>query len=88
MRGNTLKLILRWADGVGSSPRSDELRWSMYSGYLPAGAPWLLPSGLEDHRLRWAVYQANDIAHIAMETLLMGLLTHLEEYPQGARKVN
>ncbi|CAD1796963.1 hypothetical protein XSP_003833 [Xanthomonas euroxanthea] len=83
MRGNTLKLILRWADGVGSSPRSDELRWSMYSGYLPAGAPWLLPSGLEDHRLRWAVYQANDIAHIAMETLLMGLLTHLEEYPSG-----
>lgn len=83
MRGNTLKLILLWADGVGRSPRPDELRWSMYSGYLPIGAPWALTGDLENHRLRWAVYQANDIAHIAMETLLMGLLAHLEAYPAG-----
>lgn len=83
MRGNTLKLILQWADAVGSSPRSDELRWSMYSGYLPTGVPWLLPGDLESHRLRWAVYQANDIAHIALETLLKALLAHLETYAAG-----
>lgn len=83
MRGDTLKLILHWADAVGTSPRSDELRWSMYSGFLPSGARWILPSTLEEQRLRWAVYQANDILHVALETLLMGLLAKLETHPAG-----
>lgn len=83
MRQATLKLILHWAQEVGSSPRTDELRWSMYSGFLKPGIPWLLSSELERHRLRWAVYHANDIAHVAMETLLLGLLTHLGDYPAG-----
>jgi hypothetical protein len=83
MRRATLKLILHWAKGAGSSPRTDELRWSMYSGFLKPGVPWVLPSDLERHRLRWAVYQANDISHVAMETLLLGLLTHLRDYPAG-----
>ena len=83
MRQATLKLILHWARAVGSTPQTDELRWSMYSGFLRPGVPWLLSNELERHRVRWAVYQANDILHVAMETLLEGLLTHLCDYPAG-----
>lgn len=82
-RLRTLQLILHWAAATKSSPGSDSLRWSMYSGCLDEGQPWVLPDHLEAHRLRWSVYQANEITHIALETLLKGLLRHLEAYPAG-----
>jgi len=82
-RRKTLQLILHWAASKGRSPRADELRWCMYSGYLDEGTPWVLPDYLEAQRLRWSVYQANEIAHIALETLLKSLLNQLEAYPTG-----
>lgn len=82
-RRRTLQLILHWAAATGRTPWSDGLRWSMYSGFLDKGQPWVLPDYLEAHRLRWSVYQANEIAHIALETLLKGLLSQLEAYPAG-----
>lgn len=82
-RCKTLQLILHWAAATDRTPRSDGLRWSMYSGCLDKGQPWVLPDNLEAHRLRWSVYQANEIAHIALETLLKGLLNQLEAHPAG-----
>ncbi|MBL8261463.1 MAG: hypothetical protein JNM58_03485 [Xanthomonadaceae bacterium] len=82
-RRRTLQLILHWAAATGRKPGSDELRWSMYSACLDEGQSWVLPDYLEAHRLRWSVYQANEIAHIALETLLKGLLNQLEAYPAG-----
>lgn len=84
-RRRTLKLILSWAGATGRTPRSDELRWSMYSGYLSQGQRWMLTEELEAQRRRWAIYQANEITHIALETLLKGLLTLLEAYPAGCQ---
>lgn len=84
-RRMTLKLILHWAAATGRTPGSDELRWSLYSGYLNQGQRWVLKDELEAHRLRWAVYQANEITHIALETLLKGLLNQLEAYPAGCQ---
>lgn len=82
-RRRTLLLILHWAAATGRTPSSDELRWSMYSECLDEGQPWALPDYLEAHRLRWSVYQANEITHIALETLLKCLLNQLEAYPSG-----
>jgi hypothetical protein len=84
-RCRTLKLILHWAAVTDRMPGSDQLRWSMYSGYLNPGQKWELTDELEAHRLRWAIYQANEIAHIALETLLKGLLKQLEAYPAGCQ---
>lgn len=82
-RRRTLQLIIHWAAAAGRTPSSDDLRWSMYSGCLDDGHSWVLPDYLEAHRLRWSVYQANEIAHIALEILLKGLLNQLEAYPAG-----
>lgn len=84
-RCRTLKLILHWAAATGRAPGSDEFRWSMYSGCLNQAQPWVLTDELEVHRLRWAVYQANEITHVALETLLKGLLNQLEAYPGGCQ---
>lgn len=82
-RANTLCLILRWAQATGAYPDADDLRWGMYSGRLRDATRWDLPTGLALHCARWAIYQANEIAHVALETLLGALLRRLAEQPSG-----
>jgi hypothetical protein len=82
-RANTLRLIMHWAQATGAYPDADELRWGMYSGRLPDGTLWDLPADLATHSARWAIYQANEITHVALETLLGALLRRLAERPGG-----
>jgi hypothetical protein len=84
-RCKTLKLILQWAEANGRTPGVAGLRWGLYSGYLDDGRRWTPKDHLERHRRRWAVYQSNECAHVALETLLAYLLALLETYPIGRR---
>lgn len=82
-RTQTLRLILHWAQASKQVPSAGRLRWSMYSGHLDGATPWEVNGHLEQHRLRWAVYQANEIVHVALETLLRYLLDRLEAHKGG-----
>lgn len=82
-RADTLRLILHWAAATGEYPNADALRWGMYSGRLGSGARWDLPASLVKQCSRWAVYQANEITHVALETLLGALLRRLADQPGG-----
>jgi len=82
-RRKTLHLILHWAQASKQTPTARELRWGLYSGHLDGTTPWVIDGELDQHRLRWAVYHANDIVHVAFETLLRYLLDRLEAHKAG-----
>lgn len=83
-RRRTLLLVLAVADHLRRVPDVTDVRWVLYANADPEGRPLVLPAeDLEQHRLRWWVYQANDLVHIAYETLLKRTLDVLEGYPAG-----
>jgi hypothetical protein len=56
---------------LGRDPGADEVRWILYAGHDQQGRGLELDSAaLEAQRRRWWVYHANDLCHIALETLL------------------
>ncbi|MHC2633944.1 hypothetical protein ACVME5_006627 [Bradyrhizobium liaoningense] len=83
-RRMTMLLVLRTAALLGRTPRADEIRWTIFAGCDQAGKALEIDSGeLEAHRHRWWVYHANDLCHIALETLLKFALDVLAEFPAG-----
>lgn len=83
-RRRTLELVLHLTARMGRLPRSDDLRWSAYSGRTLTGALLDLPTQeLETQRFSWSVYHGNDLLHIAYETLLKHALQTLARYPAG-----
>ena len=83
-RRQTLTLILSLADQVKRYPSSTDFRWALYADLLSDGSrlDWITQE-LRDHRLKWWVYQLNDLAHICCEALLKYVLDLLEAYPAG-----
>jgi hypothetical protein len=82
-RRRTLLLILEMARQLGRSPDVTDIRWTLYSGYLPDGSALAIDERLREHWKRWWVYQVNDLFHICFEVLLKYLLDKLEIYPGG-----
>lgn len=80
----TVLLILNIAGLLGRDPKPDEVRWILYAGCnqngnaLSPGVP-----ELEAQRRLWWIYHANDLCHIALETLLKFSLDALGEHPGG-----
>lgn len=82
-RRRTMLLILELARQLERSPNVDDVRWAFYSGRLPDGEPFRVSTELDRQQQRWWVYQANDLCHICLETLLKFLLDLLEPHPGG-----
>jgi hypothetical protein len=82
-RRKTMLLLLQLALQLGHRPDVDEVRWALYSGYLPDGAVLQCPDALDGQRRRWWLYHANDLCHVCLETLLKFLLDLLETHPAG-----
>ncbi len=83
-RRRTLLLLLHVADHIGNIPRPEDVRWVLYRDPELDESPFILPSAeLQTHQIRWRIYQANDLIHIAYETLLKYLLDLLEAYRAG-----
>jgi hypothetical protein len=83
-RRRTLLLLLRVTDQLGRLPRAEDIRWMLYRDPDGVGSPLVLASAeLHTHRMRWRIYQANDLLHIVYEALMKYLLDLLEAYPSG-----
>lgn len=80
----SLTLIMKIAALLKREPKPDEIRWILYAGFDQKGTPLVAGNdALEAQRLRWWVYHANDLSHIAMECLLKFTLDLLASYPLG-----
>lgn len=83
-RRRTLLIILYLSSQIGPIPEVIDVRWMLYTGRDLNGNPLAYESAeLAEHRLRWWIYQANDLTHIAYETLLKYVLDLLEPHPGG-----
>jgi len=75
----SLLLILNVANLLGRSPSADEVRWILYAGADSEGNKLALKSQeLQEQRLQWWVYQANDLCHYAVVTLFKFALDVLD----------
>jgi len=80
----SILLILKIAGLLGREPKPEDVRWILYAGQDREGRTLdLATSALEAQRRRWRVYHANDLCHIAMETLLKFALDQLGRFPTG-----
>lgn len=83
-RTQTLLLVLKVAELLGSPPNAEDLRWVLYSGQTSHGDRLeLTDAALIMHCERWRTYQANDLCHVALETLLRFVLDTLSGEPEG-----
>lgn len=83
-RRESLMLLLALSGHTGGSPSASQVRWMLYAGYdYRERAIDFAGEQQEAHRLRWWVYQANDLLHVCYEGLLKFSLDVLGEYPAG-----
>ncbi len=83
-RRQTLLLLLHVASHLGRRPTVMEARWLLYAGADQENKQFAIEEPvLREQRLRWWVYQANDLLHYSYETLLKYSLDTLENYPAG-----
>lgn len=82
-RRASLSLVLKIAAMLGRSPTPDDVRWILYSGKDNKGRIFDPGPALAAQVDRWQGYHANDLCHVALETLLRYLLDTLAEYPRG-----
>ena len=90
-RSRTITFVLAVARLLEREPTAEDFRWVLYAGADSAGRPLLLDNSIGmhtadaivAHRDLWWVYQANDLCHVAYETLLKYMLDVLAEYPNG-----
>ncbi|MEO5322929.1 hypothetical protein PV773_06365 [Mesorhizobium sp. CC13] len=83
-RRQTLQLLLQAAAHLHEGPDVGSARWLLYAGASPNDEKFKVGNPvLEQQRLRWAVYQANDLLHYSYETLLKFCLDALEDFPAG-----
>jgi len=80
----SIQLVLSVSRLLARVPDIDEVRWTLYAGADAGGRALELDTQeLEAHRASWRIYQANDLCHIALETLLKYALDTLALYPSG-----
>ncbi len=80
----SLLLVLNVAGLLAREPDAEEVRWTLYAAQDQEGRPLTLNGpDLETQRQRWWVYHANDLCHIALETLLKFTLDNLASYSTG-----
>jgi hypothetical protein len=80
----SLTLVLKVAAQLKRMPTAEDVRWTFYAAKDERGRSFSGGElGLEAQRKRWFVYQANDLCHLSLETLLKFALDTLEEFPQG-----
>jgi hypothetical protein len=83
-RRKTLLLILELTQRVRTVPSVAQIRWMLFGDIDLEGKPLsILNPELREHAAKWRVYQANDILHVAYETLLKYSLDILDLYPAG-----
>lgn len=88
-RRQSILLVLAVAQLLGHAPKAEEVRWVLYAGSDQDGrALELSTQEQENQRVRWWVYQASDLCHIALETLLKFVLDRLALHPAGLRLPN
>ena len=88
-RRQSILLVLAVAQLLGRTPKPDEVRWVLYAGFDQEGrALELSTQEQENQRARWWTYQASDLCHIALETLLKFVLDRLSLHPSGLRLPN
>jgi hypothetical protein len=76
--------LLHAASHFGEAPEVDEVRWLLYAAASEDGRRFSLSNDrLQQQRVRWRVYQANDLLHFSHETLLKFVLDTLADYPTG-----
>lgn len=80
----SLLLILEVTALFAREPSDSEVRWALYAGQDQTGRELQLGDpALEDQRQRWWVYQASDLCHIVLETLLKFTLDILGTHSRG-----
>ncbi|UFZ03056.1 hypothetical protein LQG66_27980 [Bradyrhizobium ontarionense] len=80
-RQRSLKIILQLADllyAKGEQLSEPLFRACIYSGSLPGGTPWAVPSALANTREKWAIYARNELLSIAVQGLFYALLDAYE----------
>lgn len=83
-RRETLLLLLRAAEHLHEQPNVAAARWLLYAEAGRNNERFKVSDpALERQRLRWAIYQANDLLHYSYETLLKFCLDALEGFPAG-----
>ena len=66
------------------APKIHDIRWMLYTNNDEDGNSLAFATDeLNDHRRKWWIYQANDLIHIAYETILKYTLDLLEPYVGG-----
>ena len=83
-RRQTLQLLLQAAAHLHEGPNVGSARWLLYAKASSNDERFKVGNPVvEQQRLRWAVYQANDLLHYSYETLLKFCLDTLEDFPAG-----
>ena len=83
-RRASLLLALKIANQLGRRPTANDVRWTLYAAKDDRNQPFKSGEAeLEEQRERWFVYHANDLCHLALETLLKYSLDVLEQHPKG-----
>ena len=80
----SLLLTLKTAAHLKRIPTAEDVRWILYAGKDERGRAFKPGAlDLEAQRQRWVVYQANDLCHVALETILKYTLDVLGVFSQG-----
>lgn len=83
-RDQTLRLVLLAARQIGALPKMDQLRWEIYDWQFGRGGAGVdLREGEPARAFQWSVYHANDLLHVAYESLLQDALEVLSGAPAG-----
>jgi hypothetical protein len=80
-RRESLLLCLTVADCVKAGINADVVRWVLYSQQLQDGRPLSVTDALLNRLRMWQAYQANELSHVAMESLLRLLLESMPAEP-------
>jgi hypothetical protein len=78
-RRESLLLLLIVAKRLGRRPTADEVRWHLFEA---SGDRW--PDALENQRLKWEAYQAQDVLQIAAAGLLDFAISIMNESKEGS----
>jgi len=83
-RRKTLLILLALCGQTNSASKIHDIRWMLYTNNDEQGnALGFATDELIDHSRKWWIYQANDLVHIAYETILKYTLDLLEPYAGG-----
>ena len=80
----SLLLVLNVAGLIGRAPDAEEVRWILYAEQdQQCRTLTISDPELQAQRQRWWVYHANDLCHVALETLLKFALDTVGAIPTG-----